>query len=152
MRDHSYCILAGGVTDQDDNDANDTTALPSHKKRRVKVDLKVKVIPKKKSAKSEPPSKVPIVVLVYSQVYHAFFTYFITIYYNLTLYILFISYYPLRGKRNTLLKEIPYYFREKMANLQTNVEYLSNKIREYFDVKEPDTGIIEFLTSFSTYL
>ncbi|XP_008213448.1 calponin homology domain-containing protein DDB_G0272472 isoform X4 [Nasonia vitripennis] len=50
---------AGGVADQDDNDANnDTTdALPSHKKRRVKVDLKVKVIPKKKSAQSETPSK-----------------------------------------------------------------------------------------------
>ena len=66
MRDSSpYCILAGGVTDQDDdNDANDTTAImmpSSHKKRRVKVDLKVKVIPKKKSAQSEPPSstKVP---------------------------------------------------------------------------------------------
>lgn len=83
MRDRSYCILAGGVTDQDDNDANDTPALPSNKKRRVKVDLKVKVIPKKKSAQSEPPSKVPIVVFVHIANIH--YLSFVKYLYNLNL-------------------------------------------------------------------
>ncbi|XP_058793958.1 inner centromere protein-like [Phymastichus coffea] len=46
------------IDEQHDNElANDSAVLVSSKKRRVKVDLKVKVIPKRKSTQSEPPFK-----------------------------------------------------------------------------------------------
>lgn len=51
-------VLAEGVTE---GDATDKTKLPSNKKRSVKVDLKVKVLPKKKAGRSsEPPSKMSL--------------------------------------------------------------------------------------------
>lgn len=57
-------MYAEGVTEQDDAATTDLPAL-HNKKRRVKVDLKVKVIPKKKStAQSDAPSSSKVLLFI----------------------------------------------------------------------------------------
>ncbi|KAF7403812.1 hypothetical protein HZH68_006606 [Vespula germanica] len=75
---HNYSVLTEEVNDGDTRVGN--TASSSNKKRIVKVDLKVKVIPKKKLDSSKMPLST----------------------------------------------------QEEMANLQSNIEYLSNKIKDTF--------------------